>query len=51
MLWTRFSSIEVRGQGHSDPKKYAPLPNPKVYPHTKYGIPTANIIGDMLCQG
>ena len=30
------------------PKQYVTLRNPKVYPHTEFGIPTSNNIGDML---
>ena len=29
-------------------KQYVTLHDPKVYPHTKYGIPTSKNIGDML---
>ena len=41
-----FSRIEARGQGHSDLKtvcdpEYVTLCNPKVYPHTKFEIPTS----------
>ena len=28
-------------------KWYATLPHPKMYPHTKFGIPTSKNIGDM----
>ena len=29
-------------------KQYVTLRDPKVYPHTEFGIPTSNNIGDML---
>ena len=44
---TRFSSIETRGQDHSDWKTVCDIPQPKVYPNTKFGIPTSNNIEDM----
>ena len=32
-------------------KQYVTLCDPKLYPHTKFGIPTSNIIEDMLWTG
>ena len=45
-LWTfivlYFSKTKARGQGTQ--KKYATLPNPKMYPHTKFWILTSHNI-------
>ena len=45
-----FSRTEVRGQGkgHNGPKQNATLPRLKMYPQTKFGIPSSNSIGDMF---
>ena len=45
-----FSRNDTRGKGqiHSDLETVCEAPGPKVYPHTKFGIPTLYNIGDML---
>ena len=35
-------------QGKGNPKWYAPFCHLKMNPHTQYGIPTSNNIGDTL---
>ena len=43
--WT---SVRIQGQRHSDLKKMYTFCHPKVYPHTKFWIPTSNYITDRL---
>ena len=42
------SITEVKGPDQGDLKTMCNSPHPKMYPYTKFGIPTSNKIGDML---
>ena len=44
-----FIHVYVQATCQRDPKVYVPCHDPKIYPHTKFGIPTSNYI--RICSG
>ena len=44
-----FKHVYVQATCHRDPEVYATCHDPKIYPHTKFGIPTSNYI--QMCSG
>ena len=44
-----FIHVYVQATCQRDPKVYVPCHDPKIYPHTKFGIPTSNYI--QICSG
>ena len=44
-----FIHVYVQATCQRDPKVYATCHDPKIYPHTKFGIPTSNYI--QICSG
>ena len=45
-IWSGHGFSRTEARDH--PKQYATIWDPKVYPHTNFGIPTLNNIGEML---
>ena len=44
-----FIHVYVQATYQRDPEVYAARNDPKIYPHTKFGIPTSNYI--QICSG
>ena len=44
-----FKHVHVQATCQRDPEVYATCHDPKIYPHTKFGIPTSNHI--QICSG
>ena len=44
-----FIHVIVQATRQRDPEVYATCHDPKIYPHTKFGIPTSNYI--QICSG
>ena len=44
-----FKHVYVQATCQRDPEVYVTCPNPKIYPHTKFGIPTSYYI--QICSG
>ena len=44
-----FKHVNVQATCQRDPEVYATCHDPKIYPHTKFGIPTSNYI--QICSG
>ena len=48
-LKLQYFNIYVQTTCQRDPEVYATCHDPKIYPHTKFGIPTSNYI--QICSG